>query len=66
MDLDIKIQYKNETYEQTNWCCYDCKLMEWKHGFTSYYYMDCPFPVKLNCCERGFKQKQFNDKIFNL
>ena len=65
MDLDMKIQYKNKTYEQTNWYCCDCELIEWKQGFASYY-IDCPSLVKLNCRERGFKQKQFTDKIFNL
>lgn len=61
----MKIQYKNKTYEQTNWYCCDCELIEWEWGL-AYYYIDCPFLVKLNCCERSFKQKQFNDKIFKL
>lgn len=61
----MKIQYKNKTYEQTNWYCYDCMLSEWKFE-RHYYYLSCPSFVKKHCREHGFKQKQFNDKIFEL
>lgn len=64
-DLDMKIQYKNRTYKQTKRLCCDCALAEWKVK-SHYYYLDCPSFVNMNCWERGFKRKLFNDAIFKL
>lgn len=61
MDLNMKIQYKNRTYKQTNWPCCDCMLAEWKQGL-----IDCPSFIKMNCYKHGFKRKLFNDQIFKL
>lgn len=65
LDLNMKIQYKNRTYKQTNWYCCDCALNEWQTKLFCYY-RDCPSFIKMNCCEHAFTKKLFNDEIFKL
>lgn len=53
----MKIQLANRTYHQTNNCCFFCVFR--------YDTIIAQCSLNLNC-NRAFKKKLFNDKIFKL